>query len=71
MDQWWAVGDRVTIKGDSKCELNSDPTKGTPESQLPGTTTSDFMREKGLCRCNQIEDLKMRSFWISGGPHIQ
>ena len=37
------------------------------ESGCPGTCDHDFIWEKGLCWCHQVQDLKMRSFWIIWG----
>lgn len=57
--------------GQSLCsELNCDPQKTCP---CPGTCEVTYSEEKGLCSCNQVKDLKVRSSCVSypGGPEAQ
>lgn len=36
----------------------------------PGTYNGDFVWKKGLCRCNKVQGLQVRSFWIEVGPEF-
>lgn len=47
---------------DEECSgLNGGPQKICP---YPRTWECDLPWKKGLCRCNEVKDLEMRSSWI-------